>query len=270
VHEIRRDDAHYLGPLRSRRQAEQLRHAIHDAVPLRQCTDRLTPGSSVRSACALAGIGRCPAPCEDAISTDSYAELVTTVVEAWHADANALISPLRARLSDLSEAQRYEEAAAIRDRIATLVRSCARMQSLTSLTRIAELVAARPDGVGGWELAVLRRGRLVGAAATARGVGPMPVIEAMIATAEVVDETPGPALVAFVEESEILLRWLYQPGIRLVQTSEAWLSPAAGAAGLRAWLASSEAARRSADPFGDRRRLQISHRPTRVALVRRG
>jgi DNA polymerase-3 subunit epsilon len=148
VHERRPDGAEYLGPLRSRRHAEQLRDAIHDAVPLRQCTDRLVPARPVRSACALAGIGRCPAPCEDSVAPDTYAELVQRVLRAWHADVGDLIEPLRRRLDELSAAQRYEEAAVLRDRIATLVRSCSRTQSLVSITSIGELVAARPDGAG--------------------------------------------------------------------------------------------------------------------------
>jgi DNA polymerase-3 subunit epsilon len=263
VRDIRDDGARYLGPLRSIRQAEQLRDAIHDAVPLRQCTDKLRPGRVVRSACTLAGIGRCPAPCEDAISAESYADLVATVVSAWRADVGELITPLRRRLTELSNRQRYEEAALLRDRIATLVRSCARTQSLTALARIDQLVAARPDGVGGWELVVVRRGRLVGAGVAARGVAPMPIVAALVATAEAVPDGPGPALVAVVEETELILWWLNQPGSRLVSTTQAWSSPASGAGRLRSWLASAAHTRRGADPFADRRRLRMTHRPAR-------
>jgi DNA polymerase-3 subunit epsilon len=265
VREIRADQARYLGPLRSTRQAEYLRDAIHDAVALRQCTDRLTPGRHVRHACVLAEIGKCAAPCEDSISPESYARLVETVLEAWRADVGELITPLHNRLTELSVAQRYEEAATLRDRITTLVRSCARTQSLKSLTRIEELVAARPDGFGGWELAAIRRGRLVGAELAPRGVPPMPIVTALVETAEVVPDQLGPSLVAAVEESEILLRWLGEAGVRLVSSSQPWSLPATGAARLRRWLASSERARHSADPFADRRRLPVTHRPTRGA-----
>jgi DNA polymerase-3 subunit epsilon len=263
VREAKPDGAAYFGPLRTTRQAEQLRDAILDAVPLRQCTDRLVPGRVVRAACALAGIGRCSAPCEDRVTPAGDAGLADTVVNAWQADVSTLIGPLLARLGSLSAAQRYEEAASVRDRIATLVRSCARMQTLTALSRIAELVAARPDGAGGWELAVIRRGRLVGAAVAARGVPPMPIVDALVATAEVVPEA-SMATVAGVEETELLLRWLTEPGVRLVQASEPWCSPAAGAARLRNWLASAEVARRTRDPFADRRRLPMAHRPARA------
>lgn len=262
VRQTRADAAHYFGPLRSTRQAEQLRDAIHDAVALRQCTDKLVPGRTVRSACALAGIDRCAAPCEDGISPADYAVLADTVVDAWQADVRRLIEPLRERLIGLSAAQRYEEAATIRDRIATLVRSCARMQSLTALIRIEELVAARPDGAGGWHLAVIRRGRLVAAAAAARGIAPMPIVQSLLATAEVVVES-ALATAATVEETELLLRWLNEPGTRLVQASQPWSSPARGAAGLRGWITSAEAGRRGANPFADRRSLRMAHQPAR-------
>ncbi len=266
VREARDDGAQYFGPLRSTRQAEQLRDAIHDAVLLRQCTDRLAPGRAVRAACVLAEIGKCQAPCEDRVSPAGYAALVDTVVRAWRSDVALLIEPLRHRLTALAAAQRYEEAALVRDRIATLVRSCARMQALVSLTRVAELVAARPDGLGGWELVVIRRGRLAGAELAARGVAPMPLVQTLLTTSEVVAETSASATlatVATVEETELLLRWLNQPGTRLVQASEGWSSPAAGAARLRNWLASAEGARRTAEPFADRRRLPVLHQPNR-------
>lgn len=266
VHNSRPDGAQYFGPLRSTRQAEQLRDAIHDAVPLRQCTDRLAPGRAVRGACVLAEIGRCQAPCEDRVSPAAYSILVDTVVQAWRADVAVLIQPLRHRLTSLAEAQRYEDAAVVRDRITTLVRSCARMQALVSLTRLAELVAARPDGLGGWQLVVIRRGRLVGAEVAARGVAPMPMVQTLLESAEVVPELSAPATmatVATVEETELLLRWLNQPGTRLVQTSEPWTSPAAGAARLRGWLASAEGGRRGAEPFADRRRLPLVSQPNR-------
>ena len=262
VRQTRADAAHYFGPLRSTRQAEQLRDAIHDAVTLRQCTDKLTPGRAVRAACALAGIDRCAAPCEDGISPEDYRVLADTVVTAWQSDVRQLIEPLRSRLISLSAAQRYEEAAMMRDRIATLVRSCARMQSLTALTGIDELVAARPDGHQGWDLTVVRRGRLVAAGVAPRGIAPMPVVESLLATAEVVTDSAF-ATAATVEETELLLRWLNEAGTRLVATSQNWSSPARGAAGLRSWLAAADDGRRSANPFADRRNLRMSHQPTR-------
>ena len=86
VRDVRADGASYLGPLRSQRQAEAVRDAIHDAVPLRQCSDRLSLRRVVRRACVLAGIGRCGAPCEGGVDQERYAALVGLVASAWAGD----------------------------------------------------------------------------------------------------------------------------------------------------------------------------------------
>ena len=268
VHAIRLDGAAYLGPLRSVRQAEAVRDAIHDAVPLRQCTDRLSVRRAVRAACVLAGIGRCSAPCQGGgQSPEAYDALAELVRAAWSGDVRPLVDPLRARLARLAAAERFEHAAVVRDRIAAVVRACARMQRIASLTVIEELVAAHPDGCGGWELSVVKYGRLAAAGVAERGVPPWPVIDALLATAdEVLPNTlrPGPLPAALAEETECVLRWLEQPGTRLVLTSRPWTCPAFGAGGFRSYL-DTDAVRREADPFVDRRRLRIEARPARAS-----
>jgi DNA polymerase-3 subunit epsilon len=214
----------------------------------------------VRAACLLAGIGRCGAPCEGGTSPEQYASLVANVAAAWTGDVRPLVQPLEAKLADLAAAQRYEQAGVVRDRIATVVRACARMQRLAALHSIVELVAARPDGAGGWELSVVRAGRLAAAGHAPRGVAPMPVAEALRATADVVDVTHVP----LAEESECVLRWLEEPGTRLVSATDPWSMPAYGAGRLRGYLATQ---RDSVDPFADRRRLPVVSRPARPRLT---
>jgi DNA polymerase-3 subunit epsilon len=260
VRDRRDDTTSYLGPLRSQRQAEAVRDAIHDAVPLRQCSDRLSLRRFVRAACVLAGIGRCDAPCEGGTSPQRYAALVELVASAWAGDVRPLVEPLERKVAALSEAQRYEQAGVVRDRIATVVRACARMQRLASLQAVAELVGARPDGNGGWELSVVRSGRLVAAGHAERGVAPWPVIDALRATADAVDDSHA----ALAEESECILRWLEEPGTRLAHASDPWTMPAFGAGRLRSYL---QGARDGADPFVDRRRLPVVSRPARPRLT---
>jgi DNA polymerase III subunit epsilon len=262
VRDRRQDGASYLGPLRSQRQAEAVRDAIHDAVPLRQCSDRLSLRRVVRAACALAGIGRCGAPCEGETSPQQYAALVGLVASAWTGDVRPLVQPLELKLSTLSAAQRFEQAAVVRDRIATVVRACARMQRLSSLRAVTELVGARPDGHGGWQLTVVRSGRLAAAGHAERGVAPWPIIDALRATADVVDDSHPP----LAEESECILRWLEEPGTRLAFATDPWMMPAYGAGRMRSYLGAG-AGRDATDPFADRRRLPVVSRPARPKLT---
>jgi DNA polymerase-3 subunit epsilon len=254
------DDATYLGPFGSRRTAEQAAAAVHDALPLRQCRDRLA-ASGGGTACVLAELGRCQAPCEGRVTPAQYAVHAEAFRAAVAGDVRPLTEPLLRRVQRLSAAGRFEQAATVRDRLVTLVRACARIQRVTALTRIEHLAAARPDGAGGWELSVVRRGRLVAAGVAVRGVPPRAYLATMIATAEAVLPGTGPLPCASMAETERILHWLELPGTRLVELDGTWASPAYGAGGLRELLAAAPGA--DADPFADRRRLRPTTRPAR-------
>jgi DNA polymerase III subunit epsilon len=248
VRAVRDDGGDYLGPFGSRRTAEAVVGAVHDALPLRQCTGRL-PLVPRGSACALAEMGRCGAPCDGRQSREEYGLLADALRAAVAGDVRPLVAPLRLRIERLAWAQRYEEAAALRDRAAALVRACARLQRLVALTSVPQLVAARPDGAGGWELSVVRHGRLAAAGVVPAGAAPRPYVDALVATAETVLPGPGPLPAATAEETECVLRWLEAPGCRLVEVDGVFACPARGAGGLADWLALVEAAPAAADPL---------------------
>jgi len=258
------DDATYLGPFGSRRTAELAMAAVHDALPLRQCTSRLSP-RALSTACVLAEMGRCGAPCEGRESVAAYAEHVAALRAAVAGDPRVLVDRLLLRIATLAARHRFEDAALARNRLAALVRACSRCQRLHALHAIGELVAAAPRPDGGWDLAVVRRGRLVAAGVAARGAAVSPYVEALVATAETLPDPvpPGPLAAATAEEMECVLRWLERPGTRLVAADGPWASPAFGAGGLRGWLESAEAGREAATPFHDRRRLPLQSRPAR-------
>ncbi|MGW0433772.1 DEDD exonuclease domain-containing protein [Micromonospora sp. NPDC003197] len=242
VRSIGPDDDAYLGPFTSRRTAELAAAAVHDALPVRQCTHRLSTRSTM-PACALAELGRCPAPCEHRISVSDYAHQATDPFRtAMTGDPQPVVDALLARIDALAADQRFEEAAVVRGRLAVLLRAVVRMQRLAGLTRIGELAAARRGSDGGWELAVVRHGRLAGAGATPPGIDPRPTLDLVRATAETVPPGHGPVPNASAEESERVLSWLERPDTRLVHTSTGWASPIRGAARFRDLLAKAEAA----------------------------
>ena len=233
-----------LGPFASRSGAEPTVQAIHEALPLRQCMSRLSarrrsPG------CVLGQIGRCGAPCEGNESVVEYAEHVTTLLEAATGDPTAVLRPLRTRMDELARNERYEDAAVVRDRLSSFVHACVRSQRLHSLTSLDELVAARPAAAGAWDLAVIRRGRLVCAGELPRGAASAPVVSALRAAAE---RPPTGEAAAVVEETECLLRWLEQPGARLVSVAGTWSLPSKSPA---RWLAELSGPRKSR-PAGKR------------------
>jgi exonuclease, DNA polymerase III, epsilon subunit family len=235
VREVKDDGGTYLGPFGGMRAADDARAAIHEAVPLRRCAERITTRTR-RPACALAGLGRCGAPCEGGESPEEYARHVALARRAMTEDARPVYAAVRARMDRLAAEQRYEEAAVDRDRLAGYVRVAARMQRLVSLTRIPQLVAAAPAFEGGWEIHVVRYGRLAAAGVMPRGAHPTPYVAALVASAETVVPGPGPTPAATAEETECILRWLETPGVRLAEADGGWSLPVHGAGRYKARL----------------------------------
>jgi DNA polymerase-3 subunit epsilon len=236
------DDDAYLGPFTSRRAAELAAAGVHDAIPLRQCTHRLSTRTTT-PACALAELGRCAAPCEHRISVADYERGASAAFRTATAeDPQQVVDALLSRIEALAADHRYEDAAVVRGRLVAVLRATLRMQRLSGLTRIAELSAARRAADGGWELAVVRHGRLAGAATAPPGVHPRPVLDLVRATAETVLPGHGPIPSASAEETERILSWLERPETRLVEISAPWSSPVRGAARFRDLLVKAEAA----------------------------
>ena len=104
----------------------------------------------------------------------------------------------------------------VRSRLIALLRATVRMQRLDALTRLAEVVAARRNDDGGWEIAVVRHGRLAGGghlaapAASPADAGPGPGHRGDGRTGGL-----GPVPAATAEETERILAWLERPDTRL-------------------------------------------------------
>jgi DNA polymerase-3 subunit epsilon len=260
VSAVRGDGGAYLGPFSSRRIAEAAAHAVHEVLPLRQCTRRLSTRRP-SATCALVELGRCAAPCDLRISVEDYrhaaAEPFADIVSGTGPGAGMVVDRLLARVQKLAASRRYEDAARVRTRLAMLLRAAVRMQRLVSLTSLAEVAAARPAASGGWEIAVIRHGRLVAAGASSRGVYPRTTLAHLLSSAETVRPGPGPTPCASAEETERILGWLERADVRLVECPEGWAYPVTAAARFSDLLARAEAAPAAADPLAH----QESRRP---------
>ena len=262
VRRVRPGTGVFLGPFPDRRAADAAVAAVHEALPLRQCTTRVSPRGN-GTACALAGMGRCGAPCTGAQSVEEYASVAAVFRAAVDHDPAALVAPLLARVDRLSAEKRYEDAAVLRDRVAVLVRAVRRRQRLESLAAVAELAIARPDGGGGWHLSVVRRGRLVAAGGAPQATSVRATLARLLLTAET-PTGPDDELAASVDETELILRWMEKPGTRLVEVTGTLASPAPGTGAFSSFLARVEAGRIDRDPFADGRSLGTRARPERV------
>jgi DNA polymerase-3 subunit epsilon len=264
VRRVRPGTGVFLGPFPDRRAADAAMAAVHESLPLRQCTTRISVRAPSGAACALAGMGRCGAPCTGAQSVDEYAAIAAVFRAAVHHDACDLVAPLLARVDRLAAEERYEDAAVLRDRVAVLVRAVRRRQRLESLAAVPELVIARPDGSGGWHLSVIREGRLVAAGTAPVGTSVRGMLPGLLATAETLPGA-GDEHATSVDETELVLRWMEKPGTRLVELTGTLACPAPGTGPFTGFLARVESGRTGRDPFADGRSLGTRARPERVS-----
>ncbi len=218
--------ARYLGPFTSRAAADAATQALLLAFEVRTCTTRLArrPRAQV-PACALAELGRCLAPCTSGGDREAYGALVEQVRAAMSGDLRPVEAAVENRMGRLAEQERYEEAAVWRERLAQLAAASVRTHRLAMLAAAPQVVAARPTPDLGWEIHVMRHGRLAGAAVAPPGHDPRPIVEAVVATAEHVDAAVSPAPAGLTEETLELLDWLGTTGVRLVRSADGLAMP---------------------------------------------
>jgi len=227
VTDDRDEGGRYLGPFTSAAAAQAAAEALLLQIPLRTCTPRLprTPKAAA-TGCVLAELGRCAAPCRTDGDRDAYARAVDQMRAAMDGNLAPVVERVRQHMGRLALEERYEEAAMWRERLGHLATASLRTHRVGALAREAELVAARPTPDQGWEIHLIRHGRLAGATVVSAGVDPRPCVDALVATGEVVQSAPWPQPAALAEETLTILTWLEREGVRLVRSEAGLALPA--------------------------------------------
>jgi len=154
VKRARDDGSTYLGPLASSRVARRVAEAVESALPVRRCT--ADPAKQPRDApCAPAQLGVSTCPCAGAVDADGYAAIAEQVRRALTDEPHLVLDPLLARMQALAAAERYEEAADVRDRAAAFVDAHRRVRRFDLVHRAGRLVVRL-----GPHRAVIEGGRL--------------------------------------------------------------------------------------------------------------
>lgn len=233
-----------IGPFRSRADAAATAALLARFTGIRTCTTRLS--RTGRHTCPPAEVSPCPAAPD--LTAAQYAATVQRAAALIAGTDNTALRAAVHQVTALAARGHYESAARLRDRAATTIEILWRSQRARALAALPELVAAAPDGTGGWRLAVIRHGRLAAAGNAPRGVPPMPVVDAITLGAQAVTPEPAPAGGALVEETALIARWLAAPGVRIVRVEGAaegdgWAEPLASAGPWMAWAAQARSAR---------------------------
>jgi DNA polymerase-3 subunit epsilon len=242
-----------IGPFRSRADAADTAGWLARFTGVRTCATRISGRAEHGPACPQREVSPCPAA--RGVTAPDYAAAPQRAAEVIDGLENHALAAAVHGVNDLAQRARYESAARLRDLTAATIEVLWRGQRLRALAAVDELVAAAPDGAGGWQLAIVRHGQLAGAGCARANVPPMPVIDTLRCGAQVVLPQPGPLGGALVEETSLIARWLSQPGVRIVSATSGFASPRHSAGPWLQWAATARSAQHAASellaPRGD-------------------
>lgn len=187
-----------LGPFRSRRTAEQVLWALWDGSQIRRCG---SPCKGDRY--EEIGFARCPC---DGKSDSAYADVVRTVELTMSGDSEAVAAGLARKMRLFAQHQRFEDAAAVRDRWLALNRALNERLAWTALQDACVVAARDKSGTR----VTINRGTLESCepAGSQRTLPTAPS-----------DRVARPRTMAELEEAMIIWRWLTADGVALDNVS---------------------------------------------------
>ena len=140
-------------------------------------------------------------------------------------DPALVIGAYADKVARFAAAEQFEAAAVATARLKAFLGAAAKAQRLLPLAQCPELVAAKPAASGGWEIIIVKYGKLAGVGVCGRHDDVSGKIRTLRATAEHVQPGVAPMPAGLPEEAHLILNWLDQPEVRLVHAETPWALP---------------------------------------------
>jgi excinuclease ABC subunit C len=166
VRRFAKDGATYFGPYTSSINLRASLNHLRRLFPLRSCSEGLFRDYARRGRpCIEHEMGRCPAPCVGRITAEAYAELLDGTELFLRGRSAELTELLRGKMAAAAEAEDFELAARLRDRIAAVEDTVTRQQIVSERAQDRDVFAlARRAGEVQIQVLHVREGRMTGAA----------------------------------------------------------------------------------------------------------
>jgi len=210
-----------IGPFANGAGAELAIHAIYQVTDLRQCKERITSKTSI-APCILHEMKRCIAPCMTGGDTVGYEEIVADANSILSGNSREVSSQLMEKIRDLVRNEKFEDAAAIRDRMHSLEDGIYRSSRLREITSIPLIIAAQQNAIGGWDIHALSHGRFAAGIVAPPGEDPKRYVLKLKASLPTDVRLP-----TLISEIELVLKWLSNGVTRMVEISagHTWMHP---------------------------------------------
>jgi excinuclease ABC subunit C len=139
VRKLKNDGALYFGPYSSAHAVRQTLKFVHKTFKLRKCcSSRL---KKHRRSCLNYQMGTCLGPCCHHVKKETYAAVVKEVILFLKGRTPDLIRTLKKQMQVASKAQRYEQAATLRDKVFALQKTLERQVSVVTDFKDRDVIA---------------------------------------------------------------------------------------------------------------------------------
>ena len=165
VRRFAKDGATYFGPYTSSTNLRSSLNHLRRLFPLRSCSEGVFRDYARRGRpCIEHEMRRCPAPCVARVTPEAYAELLDGTELFLRGRSAELTELLRAKMALAAEAEDFEQAARLRDRIAAVEDTVTRQQIVSERAQDRDVFAlARRAGEVQIQVLHVREGRVTGA-----------------------------------------------------------------------------------------------------------
>jgi excinuclease ABC subunit C len=161
VRKIRKDNALYFGPFASAGAVRQTLKIVNKTFKLRKCTDR--EFKTRTRPCLNCQMQGCLAPCCRDVDRAAYDEMVSEVILFLKGRAPDLVRKVRQDMLAAAQAEEFERAAQLRDKMFALEKTIERQIAVTTDLKDRDvIVAARGEGLSLVTLLSVRGGFLQG------------------------------------------------------------------------------------------------------------
>lgn len=161
---LARDGSRYFGPYASASSVDETLKLLRKIFPFRTCNLDIPEGKRVlERPCLLYYINRCQGPCIQAVEKPEYRETIGQIVDFLDGRQEPIAADLRKEMAGHSDALRFEQAAAARDKLRAVERTM-EQQKMAAFSRaehdVIGLASAEDDACV--QVMQVRNGKLIG------------------------------------------------------------------------------------------------------------
>ncbi len=158
---MERDGSRYFGPFTSSAAVHQTLELLRKSFPYLTCKREIT-GEDERP-CLYYDIKLCLGPCIAAVTQEEYRAMIRGLLRFFEGRSEDVIQDLEARMRAASDEWDFEQAASLRDQLASVRRVVERQKVVSTLGADQDVLAfAREDGDACVQVFFVRGGKLLG------------------------------------------------------------------------------------------------------------